>query len=273
MDRFSVEKKGGYNCEEVDQYISAQEQVIKSYKDKDNAIKNALISAEIAADNVLRNARMRADTYRDKVENQLSVILDSIGQQRRRVSRFKEEYTMMIQKYLMDMDAKGVSDLYAKLDDMEDMIKDLSNTDVTASPNPMRELLQSDAATDFMAESQEREPVKQFRDEEKQAPQRQKQEERNPHTNRYCRRHELLEKIMPDLATITDEQFELFIKRAINTRYGRAALAEIVADAGTSTAPASKTEERSQPLNITPTTRPPRTSARNRGNYNNIDND
>jgi hypothetical protein len=46
---------------------------------------------------------------------------------------------------------------------------------------------------------------------------------------------------MPDLALITHEQFDLFIRRAIDTTYGREVLAEIIADAG-STATAKQTQ-------------------------------
>ena len=42
---------------------------------------------------------------------------------------------------------------------------------------------------------------------------------------------------MPDLITITDEQFEQFIVRGIDTKYGKGILAEIVAKAGASTPP------------------------------------
>ena len=54
------------------------------------------------------------------------------------------------------------------------------------------------------------------------------EEERKARTKRLCTRHGMLEKHMPDLATITDEQFEAFITRAINTSYGRDTLAKII---------------------------------------------
>ena len=46
-----------------------------------------------------------------------------------------------------------------------------------------------------------------------------------------CTRHGMLEKHMPDLISITDEQFESFITRAINTSYGRDTLAKITKQA------------------------------------------
>ena len=74
-----------------------------------------------------------------------------------------------------------------------------------------------------------REQIQQLQNEEKQLIQKQKEQDRKDRTKRLCQRHGLLEKFMPDLATITDEQFELFIKRGINTSYGQKTLAEIMA--------------------------------------------
>jgi len=70
--------------------------------------------------------------------------------------------------------------------------------------------------------------ILQLQNEKKQLLQKQKASERKERNSRLCRRHGLLEKYLPDLITITDEQFEMFIKRAIATSYGRDALAEIV---------------------------------------------
>ena len=73
-----------------------------------------------------------------------------------------------------------------------------------------------------------REKIQQLQNEEKLLIQKQRAEERKARTRRFCSRHGLLEKFMPDLAAITDEQFETFVKRAIATSYGRNILAEIV---------------------------------------------
>ena len=65
--------------------------------------------------------------------------------------------------------------------------------------------------------------------------QKQKKDERNNRTKRLCTRHGLMEKLMPDLINITDEQFETFVKTGINTSYGKKRLAEIIAQGKKST--------------------------------------
>jgi len=67
--------------------------------------------------------------------------------------------------------------------------------------------------------------------------QKYKEDERKARTKRLCKRHGMLEKYMPDLITLTDEQFESFITRAINTSYGREALAKIIRQAEAAVTP------------------------------------
>ena len=81
-----------------------------------------------------------------------------------------------------------------------------------------------------------REKIQQLQNEEKQLLQKHRQEERKARTRRLCFRHGLLEKYLPDLVTITDEQFEVFVKRAIATSYGRDTLTEITGNTGATVA-------------------------------------
>jgi len=46
-----------------------------------------------------------------------------------------------------------------------------------------------------------------------------KKAERDARTKRFCTRHGMMEKHMPDLIKLTDREFETFIARAINTTY------------------------------------------------------
>jgi len=70
--------------------------------------------------------------------------------------------------------------------------------------------------------------MKQLMKQEKELLKKHKEEERKARTNRFCKRHGMMEKHMPDLITLTEEQFESFITRAINTSYGRDTLAKII---------------------------------------------
>ena len=130
MESFTLVKRG-YNPEEVDKYIATLEQVIKSYKDKDNAIKNAIISAQIAADNVIKNAHMQAAEYRTKIYEQLQDVKLSIEKQRNRIKAFQDIYNNLISKYLRDIDEADLAELYGKLNEMEKIINELVSTEDT----------------------------------------------------------------------------------------------------------------------------------------------
>jgi hypothetical protein len=133
VDSFSLVKKG-YNPDEVDRYIATLEQVIKSYKEKDNAIKNAIISAQIAADNVIKNAELQAEEYKTKTYNQLQVVKESIDKQRMRLQAFQDIYNGLIKKYLREIDSADMDELYGKLDVVENMINALVDADKEPEP-------------------------------------------------------------------------------------------------------------------------------------------
>jgi len=61
----------------------------------------------------------------------------------------------------------------------------------------------------------------------KQLIQTQRAEERKARNHRFCKRGGYMEKLLPDLAILTDEQFETFFKRTTANDYGRKALVEI----------------------------------------------
>ena len=127
MESFSIIKKG-YNPQEVDEYIATLEQVIKSYKDKDNAIKNAIISAQVAADNILKNAHLEIAEYRTRSITQLRQIYDSIEVQRSRIQSFQDEYNEMLRKYLVAFDESDVAEIYSRIDDLEKYLRELHAT-------------------------------------------------------------------------------------------------------------------------------------------------
>jgi len=77
-----------------------------------------------------------------------------------------------------------------------------------------------------------RNEMEQLKKQEKELLKKHKEEERKARNRRLCSRHGLLEKYMPDLINITDEQFEIFVKTGIDTSYGKKRLGEIMAQGG-----------------------------------------
>ena len=146
MEQFSFVKRG-YDPEEVDKYIATLEQVIKSYKDKDNAIKNAIISAQVAADNMIKNAKLQADDYKVQIVKELEKVREEVGRQRMRIQAFQDVYSGLIRKYLTDLEDEDTNELYSRLDDVDRLINVLMDTDMITIPDDTPPALTAEAET------------------------------------------------------------------------------------------------------------------------------
>ena len=138
--------KRGYDPTEVDSYISTLEGVIKSYKEKDNAIKNAIISAQMAADNMVKNARLQADEYKDQIVKELQKVRSEVERQRVRVHTFQDVYGGLVRKYLTEIADNDMSGLYSSLDDVDKLITHLMESDIIPSEDVSAKLVDSEGS-------------------------------------------------------------------------------------------------------------------------------
>jgi hypothetical protein len=81
------------------------------------------------------------------------------------------------------------------------------------------------------------EQIAQLENQRKRLLQQQKEQDRKDRTRRLCTRAGLLESLLPDTITLTDEQFRLFLDKAVANEYGRNTLARIAAQGGGTTTP------------------------------------
>lgn len=127
---FTVVRKGGFDQEEVMAYIEQLEDTIDRYKEKDNSIKNAIVSAQIASDNMIKNAKEQAKEYRIQIARELENIRTEIERERFRVQEFQDMYEELIRKHLTKLNGEDFSQLYKKLDDADKMINHLMQLDL-----------------------------------------------------------------------------------------------------------------------------------------------
>lgn len=85
------------------------------------------------------------------------------------------------------------------------------------------------------------EKINQLEQQKKQLIQRQKTQERKDRNHRLCKRGGLVKKLLPDMITITDEQFEIFLDKILLTEHAKAILADFVAQ---NTAPVVNPEDK-----------------------------
>jgi len=87
--------------------------------------------------------------------------------------------------------------------------------------------------------------IEQLKNRQKQLQQKHKSEERKARTKRLCSRAGLLESMLPDTITLTDEQFKLFLEKTAANDFGRRTLVNI-AEKSVATAPPQTAETATQ---------------------------
>ena len=139
-DKFGYVKQG-YNPAEVDSYVDSLENVIKSYKEKDSAIKNAIISAQVASENIIKNAELEAQEMKKKTLEDLRAISDSITRQKEHIKNFQTDYNTMIGKYLKDFEESDLISVYSSVNEMENYLytlkRQLTENEQTDSSSPV----------------------------------------------------------------------------------------------------------------------------------------
>ena len=150
-ERFKFVKRG-YDPVEVDSYINNLEATINGYKEKDSAIKNAIISAQYAADEIVRKAKMAEEDIIKNARNQsieltsksvvhVQAILSSIKSQQEVFAGFTDEYNVLVNKYLYEVNEQDFSDINDRYIALESYLTNfttnvsITNADVEADDN------------------------------------------------------------------------------------------------------------------------------------------
>jgi len=124
MPRFNT-MKNGYNIEEVNNYIQALESALAEYKEKDAAITNTMINAQIAADNIIKNANLEAKSIRQETVDHLNSVADSLDKQRRMINRFERDYKELVERYLVNINGSDFKAAFASVDELDACLKNL----------------------------------------------------------------------------------------------------------------------------------------------------
>lgn len=118
MADFSIVRKG-YDQDEVDEYIEKLECIITSYKEKDIAIKNAIISAQVAADNIVENAELAAAAKKRKTEEMLTRLQKDVDKYEGILTSFEYDYNRMLKKYVKEVNDVEFKESFEKLKELK----------------------------------------------------------------------------------------------------------------------------------------------------------
>jgi len=127
MQRFNT-MRNGYNIEEVNSYIATLENALAEYKEKDSAITNTMINAQIAADNIVKNAHLEAKDIRQETIAHLDSVSESLDKQRRMVTRFEKDYKELTERYLSNVEATHFKEALDKVDELDACLNALKET-------------------------------------------------------------------------------------------------------------------------------------------------
>ena len=133
--------KKGYDPAEVDKHVALLEAELKEYRDKDAAISNAILNAQIAADEIQRKANVAAETIHqnarsmsarlnEKSAEQVSSIINAVKEQRSRLREFKEDYTALLSKYILTLEENDISMAENKSIELEGYLQKFIDTEL-----------------------------------------------------------------------------------------------------------------------------------------------
>jgi len=125
-ERFVLVKRG-YDTEAVDRYVAVLEAQIDSYRQKDRAINNAIVSAQQAADGIIVNAKNQGRIIRENTVKQLGDITLSINTQKQLLEDFVNEYNYVATKYLKLVDNEDFKAVVSKINALESYLADFSD--------------------------------------------------------------------------------------------------------------------------------------------------
>jgi len=124
MQRFNT-MRNGYNIEEVNSYIATLESALAEYREKDSAITNTMINAQIAADNIVKNAHLEAQGIRQETVAHLESVSESLDKQRMMISRFERDYKELTDRYLHNVDGTHFKETFDKVDELDACLRTL----------------------------------------------------------------------------------------------------------------------------------------------------
>lgn len=118
---FSVVRKG-YDTAEVDRHISELENIIAYYKERENAITKAAVNAEINADNIIADAKVKAEDIEREARSRLNDIKEKTLEAKEKLEVFQKKYNILIQDYLVTLRSEELVELFDQLDHVADFL-------------------------------------------------------------------------------------------------------------------------------------------------------
>ncbi|NLK98663.1 DivIVA domain-containing protein [Defluviitalea saccharophila] len=117
---FAIVRKG-YDPEQVDSYIATLQNQINSYKEKEQAINQAIVSAQIISEQLISNAKQEAEQIKKDAKIRLSKMQNMLDKAEEELKTFQDEYKKLISKYLTQLDENNIHSLMDELHSIREL--------------------------------------------------------------------------------------------------------------------------------------------------------
>lgn len=128
---FTLVKKG-YDPIEVDEYINKLEATIREYKEKDNAIRDAFVNAQIAADNLVKEAEIKSQDMLHDASLKLNDMRNLLETQTKITKEFEDDYKALVNKYIKEFNSQDAFKIYSQINDLENKIVSLQGANLNS---------------------------------------------------------------------------------------------------------------------------------------------
>ena len=136
--------RNGYDPQQVDRYISEMNARLSTFETQNEAISNALINAQMAADNIIANAEIAASEIRGKSIEQLNNIALSVEEQRQMVLEFRKEYNDLTNKYIKRVEEEDFDNIFRQIEILDGYINKLKKDQENSIATEDASILEAD---------------------------------------------------------------------------------------------------------------------------------
>ncbi|MDR1703220.1 MAG: DivIVA domain-containing protein [Clostridiales bacterium] len=145
-DRFPYVKRG-YDPSAVDRRIDDLELAMREYREKDASITNAIMSAQLAADEIIRKAKTAAEAIMenaramsveltDNSSQKLSSVVRFIQNHRKELTAFKDDYEALLSKYYLALDVSEIAMAEKKAGELEAYLQKFIDAELKDASSP-----------------------------------------------------------------------------------------------------------------------------------------
>lgn len=115
---FTFIRRGGYDPQEVDDYIERLEKELESFHQREQMISNSIMDAQLTANKIIKKAEDEANHIQKDAILQLDSIRRKVSFIKLKIESFQTSYNQFIEKFTTGINHEDINKLYDQLDDL-----------------------------------------------------------------------------------------------------------------------------------------------------------